>query len=138
MNQTHLTLRQFYADRVRQRSEELVFGKHWCDEARGQFQVCWVRDTGESAVVAAWSSSNFGLLGDSGDTIIGMAAGVLADLAAGAALGRTHSGQSPSEVEILAVAHGESTIDSMLAGWKDHEQSGDGLVWLRSRVSAHT
>lgn len=138
MDQTHLTLRQFYADRVRQRSEELVFGKHWYDEARGQFQVCWVRDTGELAVIAAWSSSNFGILGDSGDTIVGMAAGVLADLATGAALGRIHSDQAPSEVEIVAVVHDESTIDSMLAGWKEQEQSGTGLVWLRSRAFTGT
>ena len=138
MDQTHLTLRQFSADRVRQRSEELLFGKHWCDDARGQFQVCWLRNTGELVVVAAWSSSGFGLFGDSGETVIGMAAGVVADLAASAALGRIHSDQSPSEVEILAVVHDESTIDALLAGWEEHQQSGDGLAWLRSQVSADT
>lgn len=117
-------MRKFYADRTRELSREVSFGRGWRAEKGPRWQACWLADTGEFVIVDA-VADNFGI--GSGDSIVGEILNVGFE---GLLIGAGGLTDAP-EVEILMLVDAEEDVQFFLAGWEDHEPEPWGITWLR-------
>lgn len=131
------TLKQFYADERRRRSEERSFGAHRRDAETGrEQQVVWIRDTGELALVAPMPGAGDALsLGGDAGFVDAFLVTPLIELGLAGLLGLAGRSRTPAtEVEVVAVIPDEAAVDALLDGWEDARTGPDGIGWLLDRI----
>ncbi len=132
--ESNFTFSTFYADERRRSSEERSFGAQWRERGKGNYSVCWLRGTGELALMTA-TSSGFDLLdGGSPLDLVGVIINPIIDLGFGALANKVAGKQQRAEAQVLAIVLDERDVESLLVGWQDARLLPDGLTWLRERV----
>ena len=112
-----MNIKQFYdQDERRRQSDEVEFGRSWrLSDEKGEWNVFWVRDTGELVVMLRTGSLSWA------------GGGILGELM-GAAMEKEVS--TRDDVSVLLLEEDEAELRRRLSGWEEHHASPNGFEWL--------